>query len=67
MFPRQVKAIYLHQEPFSVENGFLTPTFKTKRAVVQKTFKNKFQELNAEVDESAGLLRQTSFGIQQVV
>lgn len=53
----QVKAIYLHKEPFSVENGFLTPTFKTKRAVVQKTFKNKFQELNAEVDKSAGLLR----------
>ena len=67
MFPLQVKAIYLNKEPFSVENGFLTPTFKTKRIVVQKAFKNKLQELNAEVDNSARVLRQTSFEIQQVV
>ncbi|XP_015780203.1 PREDICTED: long-chain-fatty-acid--CoA ligase 1-like [Acropora digitifera] len=45
----QVKAISLHKELFSVDNGFLTPTFKTKRPVVQKFFEKTLQELYAEV------------------
>lgn len=67
IFPLQVKAIHLHNEPFSVENGFLTPTFKTKRPIVQKAFEGKFQELNAEIDNQAKYLRSTSFEIKQVV
>lgn len=47
----QVKAISLHKELFSVDNGFLTPTFKTKRPVVQKFFEKTLQELYAEVDK----------------
>jgi len=63
----QVKAIHLHKELFSVENGFLTPTFKTKRAIVAKAFEQKFQELYEEVDKRLQLRRLTSFEIQQVV
>ncbi|KAL9961434.1 hypothetical protein ACROYT_G030372 [Oculina patagonica] len=63
----QVKAIRLHKELFSVENGFLTPTFKTKRALVEKAFKETFQDLYEEVDQKMKFVRSTSFEIQQVV
>ncbi|XP_053967861.1 long-chain-fatty-acid--CoA ligase 5-like isoform X1 [Anastrepha ludens] len=33
----QVKDIYLHPDPFSVQNGLLTPTFKAKRPQLNKT------------------------------
>ncbi|XP_054745214.1 long-chain-fatty-acid--CoA ligase 1-like [Anastrepha obliqua] len=32
----QVKDIYLHPDPFSVQNGLLTPTFKAKRPQLNK-------------------------------
>ena len=67
VFPLQVKAIHLHKELFSVENGFLTPTFKTKRAIVVKAFEEKFQDLYEEVDKRQEFRRLTSFEIQQVV
>ena len=57
----------MHKELFSVENGFLTPTFKTKRPIVAKAFEEKFQELYEEVDKRLQLRRVTSFEIQQVV
>lgn len=63
----QVKEIHLHNELFSVENGFLTPTFKTKRALVAKAFEQKFQELYEKVDKRMQFMRSTSFEIQQVV
>ena len=66
-FPLQVKAIKLHKELFSVENGFLTPTFKTKRAVVEKAFKETFQDVYEEVDQQMKFMRSTSFEIQQVI
>jgi len=35
----QVKAIHLHPEPFTVDNGLFTPTFKLKRPQARTAFK----------------------------
>jgi long-chain acyl-CoA synthetase len=35
-----VKDIYLLSDPFSVENGLLTPSLKNKRPALRKTFKD---------------------------
>ena len=45
----QAKAIMLLDEPFSVENGYLTPTFKTKRPTVKKAFMDVFVKLYSEL------------------
>jgi long-chain acyl-CoA synthetase len=45
------KAIRLIPEPFSVENGLLTPTFKLKRASLKDHFINIINELYASVGE----------------
>ncbi|KAJ3395697.1 Long-chain-fatty-acid--CoA ligase 1 [Lobulomyces angularis] len=42
------KAIYLHSEQFSVENGLLTPTFKLKRKVVQDKFQKELDMLYSD-------------------
>ncbi|KAF8823028.1 AMP-binding enzyme domain-containing protein [Cardiosporidium cionae] len=42
------KAIYLHAIPFSVENEILTPSFKLKRNVATKIFKDQLDELYAK-------------------
>lgn len=41
----QAKAIMLCDEPFSVENGLLTPTHKMKRHQLRQKFKNDIQEM----------------------
>jgi long-chain acyl-CoA synthetase len=41
----QVKAIDFIDEPFSVENGLLTPTFKARRYAVEKKYKHVFQTM----------------------
>ncbi|VDK60733.1 unnamed protein product [Anisakis simplex] len=47
----QVKAVYLTSTAFSVENGLLTPTLKTKRpqlrAVYAEIIKDLYKSLNA--------------------
>uniref|UniRef100_A0A3Q3JWE7 Long-chain-fatty-acid--CoA ligase n=1 Tax=Monopterus albus TaxID=43700 RepID=A0A3Q3JWE7_MONAL len=43
----QVKAIYIHTELFSVENGLLTPTMKAKRNEIQQLFRPQIDELYA--------------------
>ena len=40
-----VKNFYLLKEDFSVDNGFLTPTFKIKRALVEKEFKSEIDKM----------------------
>nr|KAF6346876.1 hypothetical protein mPipKuh1_010619 [Pipistrellus kuhlii] len=41
----QVKAIHIHSDMFSVENGLLTPTLKAKRPELREYFKKQIQEL----------------------
>lgn len=38
-----IKGLYLTMEPFSVENGLLTPTFKVKRHEAVKHFKDQIE------------------------
>ena len=44
----QVRAVYLHPEPFSVDNDLLTPTMKNKRTQLRRTFQCEIQQLYAE-------------------
>ncbi|XP_028631698.1 long-chain-fatty-acid--CoA ligase 6 isoform X6 [Grammomys surdaster] len=41
----QVKAIYIHSDMFSVQNGLLTPTLKAKRPELREYFKMQIEEL----------------------
>jgi long-chain acyl-CoA synthetase len=45
----QVKALHIHHELMSVENGLLTPTFKAKRTDVEKAFKTHIRQMYAEI------------------
>ena len=46
----QVKDIYLHPDPFSVQNGLLTPTLKTKRPQLKAYFKPQLEDLYQHLD-----------------
>ncbi|XP_071107343.1 long-chain-fatty-acid--CoA ligase 5-like [Haliotis cracherodii] len=43
----QVKDIYIFPELFTVENGFITPSFKTKRPALRKAFKKEVEAMYA--------------------
>jgi long-chain acyl-CoA synthetase len=47
MFPgyAQIHAVYLTCEPWTIENGLLTPTLKIKRNVIEKHFAQEISEL----------------------
>ncbi|XP_075390705.1 long-chain-fatty-acid--CoA ligase 5 [Tenrec ecaudatus] len=47
----QVKTIYLHPEPFSIENGLLTPTLKAKRSDLSKYFLLQIDNLYQSIKE----------------
>nr|XP_033328290.1 long-chain-fatty-acid--CoA ligase 1 isoform X3 [Megalopta genalis] len=46
----QVKDIYLHPDPFSVQNGLLTPTLKTKRPQLKDYFTPQIEDLYRHLD-----------------
>ncbi|CAH2984047.1 unnamed protein product [Chilo suppressalis] len=41
----QVKDVYLHPDPFSVQNGLLTPTLKAKRPEIRSYFKPQIEDM----------------------
>uniref|UniRef100_A0A674MSG5 Arachidonate--CoA ligase n=1 Tax=Takifugu rubripes TaxID=31033 RepID=A0A674MSG5_TAKRU len=45
----QVKAIFIHPELFSVENGLLTPTLKAKRNELRQIFRPQLDQLYAGI------------------
>ncbi|KAM4747668.1 long-chain-fatty-acid--CoA ligase 6 isoform 2-T4 [Rhinophrynus dorsalis] len=45
----QVKAIHIHTEMFSVQNGLLTPTLKAKRPELRDFFKQQIEELYSSI------------------
>jgi long-chain acyl-CoA synthetase len=47
----QAKAIHLHPELFSVENGLLTPTFKTKRNSLKEFFKHQISRMYESISK----------------
>jgi long-chain acyl-CoA synthetase len=41
----QVKVIEIVKEPFTIENGLLTPTHKVRRYAIEKKYKEIFQKI----------------------
>ncbi len=48
----QVRAVHLTLDQWTVENGLLTPTLKTKRAPLQAKYKNEIEKIFAETAAS---------------
>jgi len=46
----QVKNVHLHHELFSIENGLLTPTMKSKRNDLQKLFQSELNQMYKSLD-----------------
>lgn len=46
----KVKDVYLHPDPFSVQNGLLTPTFKTRRPQLKSYFKPQLDDMYKNLD-----------------
>ncbi|EFN52377.1 hypothetical protein CHLNCDRAFT_32504 [Chlorella variabilis] len=47
----QVAAVHLHPDPFSVENGMMTPTFKLKRPQAQAAFQPDIDEMYSKLPQ----------------
>lgn len=52
----KIKNIYLHDEPFSLENNFLTPTMKLKRIELRTYFKQIISHLYDEIESKRAKL-----------
>ena len=44
---KQVRALYVHPEPFSIENGLLTANGKLKRDLIAARLQNEIEEMYA--------------------
>jgi len=49
----RVKDICLTSEPFTIENGILTPTFKLKRNIAKKVYQAQCDAMYAELVDKA--------------
>jgi long-chain acyl-CoA synthetase len=47
----QVKAIHLCADPFSMENGLLTPTMKSKRPILRKRYTSKVDQMYKNIGD----------------
>lgn len=47
----QVAAIHLHPEPFSLENGLMTPTFKVKRPQSKTKFQKQLDAMYSKLEK----------------
>ncbi len=48
-----VKAVHLEAEPFSVENDLLTPSFKLRRAPLQKKYQAAITSMYAQLKKGS--------------
>ncbi|ESN97284.1 hypothetical protein HELRODRAFT_114357 [Helobdella robusta] len=62
----QVKDIHLHPEKFSIENGLLTPTMKTKRPILRKKFQNIFVEMYEKLNRNVVSTNITTHPLQNL-
>ena len=46
----QVKTIEFIKEPFTIENGLVTPTFKVRRFAIEKLYKDTFIALYKTIE-----------------
>ena len=57
----QVKNVAFIEEPFSLDNNLLTPTFKARRYAIEKKYMETFQELYRTLSSWTAYLRMLSF------
>lgn len=48
-----IKGVHLEHHPFSIDNGLLTPTFKPKRADLQKHYQAQIKDMYAAIVAAA--------------
>lgn len=48
-----IKGVHLDSKPFTVDNGLLTPTFKPKRADLQKAYQQQIKDMYAAIVAAA--------------
>ena len=55
----KIKKVYLHPQPFTIEDDLLTPSMKLKRGIAAKVFKDQIKVLYGQI-----LIRSVSFQIK---
>lgn len=47
------KAVFIEAEPWSIENGFLTPTYKFKRAQLALHYQQAIADMYSKIKQAA--------------